>query len=233
MKITADIQLLEPSAEIQLFELDASALTGDILRFHGYTQSASIWWQGNEYQPWAVEATGFERRGQGQQPTPRLAVGNVEGTIGAACLYTQDMIGAVVRRHRTLKRFLDARNFPEGNPEADPNEELPLEQWYVEQRTSETNEVVEFALSSALDFAEVKLPRRQIVPGVCWWLMVSGYRGAECGYTGAAMFDENDNPVTDPGADRCGGRVSSCKCRFGANNPLPYGSFPAADLVRR
>ncbi|KWW37898.1 phage tail tape measure protein [Cupriavidus metallidurans] len=40
------------------------------------------------------------------------------------------------------------------------------------------------------------------------------------------------NRVTDQVLDKCGGRLSSCKARFGANNPLPYGSFPAADLVR-
>ena len=78
----------------------------------------------------------------------------------------------------------------------------------------------------------MQLPRRQIVANVCMWLMIGGYRGPNCGYTGAAMFDREDNPVADPSLDKCGGRLSSCKCRFGTNNPLPFGSFPAADLVR-
>ncbi|WP_247538432.1 phage minor tail protein L [Ralstonia pseudosolanacearum] len=232
MKITADIQRLEPGALIDLFELDATAVGGDVRRFHGYGQVGSIWWAGNEYGPWPVEATGFERTGQGQQPAPRLAVGNVDGSISALCLYTDDLVGATVRRRRTLGRFLDARNFPEGNPEADPAEELPAEVWFVEQKTSETNETVEFELSSALDFNGVQLPRRQIIASVCGWLMVDGYRGAQCGYTGAAMFDRDDNPVSDPSLDRCGGRLSSCKCRFGENEPLPFGGFPAADLIR-
>ena len=38
--------------------------------------------------------------------------------------------------------------------------------------------------------------------------------------------------VTDAAKDKCGGRLTSCKLRFGANNPLPYGSFPAAGLIR-
>ena len=96
----------------------------------------------------------------------------------------------------------------------------------------ESNDAVQFELSSALDFNGVQLPRRQIVANVCWWLSCGGYRGPYCGYTGEACFDRNDNPVTDPALDRCGGRLSSCKCRFGEHNPLPFGSFPAADLIR-
>ncbi|WP_081024179.1 phage minor tail protein L, partial [Ralstonia solanacearum] len=107
MKITADIQRLEPGALVELFELDATAVGGDMRRFHGYAQVGSIWWAGNEYAPWPIEATGFEQTGQGQQPAPRLAVGNVDGSISALCLYTDDLVGAKVRRRRTLGRFLD------------------------------------------------------------------------------------------------------------------------------
>lgn len=232
MRLIADIQRLEPGTLIELFELDATTISGDVLRFHGYTHVGSIWWQGNEYSPWPIEGKGFARSSQGQQPAPRLVVGNVDGSITAICLATGDLVGAKVRRRRTLGRFLDARNFPEGNPEADPAEEFPVEEWYVEQKTAETSEAVEFELSSALDFNGVQLPGRQIVANVCGWLMIGGYRGPNCGYTGAAMFDRDDNPVADPSLDKCGGRLSSCKCRFGVTNQLPFGSFPAADLVR-
>lgn len=276
MKIHYDIQTLEPGQLVELFDLDATAIGGEVLRFHGHTQVGSIYWQGNEYSPWAIQAEGFARNGQGQQPTPRLSVGNVNGFVSALCLYLQDMVGAKLTRHRTLGRYLDAVNFPpkpsegpslvldftglldvgnsptlslnfatgryeaaspyyavwEGNPDADPTEEMPQEVWYIEQKIDETNESVTFELSSALDFGDVQLPRRQIVANVCMWLTIGGYRGPYCGYTGSAYFDKDDNPVADPALDRCGGRVNSCKCRFGENNPLPYGSFPAADLIR-
>ncbi|MDB0543362.1 phage minor tail protein L, partial [Ralstonia solanacearum] len=42
MKITADIQRLEPGALVELFELDATAVGGDMRRFHGYAQVGSI-----------------------------------------------------------------------------------------------------------------------------------------------------------------------------------------------
>lgn len=40
------------------------------------------------------------------------------------------------------------------------------------------------------------------------------------------------NPVSDPARDVCAGLVRSCKKRFGETNPLPYGGFPAAGLLR-
>ena len=41
-------------------------------------------------------------------------------------------------------------------------------------------------------------------------------------------WDVNDNVESSLANDRCGKRVSSCKLRFGANNALPFGSFPSA-----
>ena len=232
MSIASDIQKLEPGALVELFELDATVQGGDVLRFHAHTQAGPIWWQGNEYSPWPIQAHGFARTGDGQQPSPTLSVGNVDGSISALCLFLNVISGARLTRRQTLGKYLDAANFAGGNPNADPDEELPPELWIVEQKTEETNEVVTFELSSALDFGGAQLPRRQIVANVCVWLTIGGYRGPYCGYTGTGCFDKNDHPVADQATDRCGGRLMSCKLRFGANNPLPYGSFPAADLIR-
>ncbi|BAO62811.1 phage minor tail protein L [Pseudomonas protegens Cab57] len=226
MPITADIQTLEPGAWVELFELDATTLGAELYRFHGYPQQSSIYWQGVEYSPWPIKAEGFEMTGQGAQPMPTLSVGNVGGFITALVLYFEDLVGAKLIRHRTLGKYLD------GQPEADPDEELPPDIWYVERKTAENNETVQFELASALDFAGVQLPRRQIVANVCWWLSCGGYRGPYCGYNGGPVADENDIIVTDASKDKCGGRLSSCKLRFGENNPLPYGSFPAAGLLR-
>ncbi|CAG9177776.1 phage minor tail protein L [Cupriavidus pampae] len=232
MTIAADIQKLEPGELVELFELDATAQGGDVLRYHAYTRVGPIWWQGNEYSPWPVKAEGFARTGDGQQPSPTLSVGNVNGSISALCIALNDLAGARLTRRQTLGKYLDAANFPDGNPTADPEEELPPELWIVEQKTNESNETVTFEMSSPLDFGGAQLPRRQIVANVCMWLTIGGYRGPYCGYTGNAYFDKDDNPTADPARDRCSGRLSSCKLRFGANNPLPYGSFPAADLIR-
>lgn len=231
MTITSDVQQLEPGNLVELFELDCTSIGGDVLRFHGHMQSGSIWWQGNEYSPWPITASGFERTGDAQQPAPTVTVGNVNGVIGAMCLALGDLVGASVRRHRTFGKYLDAKNFPDGNPTADPNEEFPQELWFVEQKSGDVFPQIEFTLASALDLNGVQLPARSIVANVCMWLTIGGYRGPYCGYTGAACFDASDNPVDDPSQDKCGGRLNSCKVRFGTTNPLSHGSFPAADLT--
>jgi lambda family phage minor tail protein L len=227
--ITADIQGLEPGARVALYELDATAIAGGgLLRFHGYQQVGSIWWQDHEYTAWPIQADGFAKTSEGQQPSPKLSVGNVDGSISSLCILLDDLIGAKLTRHITLGQYLDARNFAGGNPSADPQQEFPIDVWFIEQKSAETNEVVEFELKSALDFQELMLPRRQIIANLCPWQ----YRGAYCGYTGTAKFDLNDNPVSSAALDVCSKRLGSCKKRFGANNVLNFGGFPAAALIQ-
>lgn len=231
MPIEAEFQKLEPGAQVRLFEVDARDIGADQLFFHGHLQQGPIWWQGQQYDAYPVEAEGFARTGE-QPPTPKFRVANIDGVIGALCLLFDDLVGAKVIVRRTLVKYLDAANFPGGNPTADPDEHFPDEIWFIERKASEDKETVEFELSSATDFGGVQLPGRQIIAGTCPWIMRGGYRGPYCGYTGSAYFDINDVPVVDPGLDVCGGRLSSCKLRFGENNELPYGGFPAAGLVR-
>lgn len=225
--IKSEILKLEPGALVDLFELDATALGGDYNRFHAHTQYQSIWWQGNEYSPWPLEVSGFARTSD-KPAMPTVRVGNANGSISALCLYFDDLVGAKFIRRRTLGRFLDAVNFADGNPEADPTEEMPPEVWYIERKTGESKIAVEFELASALDFNGVMLPRRQIIANMC----PTTYRSAECGYTGPPVADVNDQPTTDPALDRCGKRLSSCQLRFGATGELPFGGFPAAGLMR-
>lgn len=222
MTITADVQSLEPGEFVELFELDCTGFGGDLLRFHGYIHDGPITWQGQQYDPWAIEAEGFARNGVGALPTPVLRVGNVDAKISALCLAFDDLVGARLTRRRTFGKYLD------GQPEADPTQELSPEIWLVEGKPHEDREQVEFELRSALDFEDQRLPARQINANFCPWV----YRGAECNYTGSAMFDADDNPVIDPTKDKCGKRVSSCKARFGQWEVINFGGFPAADTLR-
>lgn len=241
MTILSDIQLLEPGAKVVLYSLDTTSIGGILYRFHGYPQQGSIFWQGNEYIPWSIMDSGFAKEGVNQQPTPTLSVGNigkdslgnpVPGYISALCLLLNDMVGAILTRHITLGQYLDAVNFTGGNASADPAQEFTPEVFYVEQKTSETSEQVEFQLTSALDFQGQMLPARQIISNACSWLrMGGGYRGALCGYTGTNYFDVNNNPVSNPALDVCNGTLAACTIRFGAGNNLRYGSFPAAGLI--
>lgn len=227
-KLAYDAQTLEPGALVELLELDASILGGEIDRFHGYTQVGSIWWQGNEYKPWPVQLEGVEMTSD-QQPTPTLSVGNVNGLISALCVYYDDMVGAQITTRGTLGKFLDAANFDDGNPTADPTQEFPSDIWFIERKASEDSEMVQFELSNALDFGGVQLPRRQIVPNQCAGVE---YRGPDCGYAGPPVAKIDDTPTDDPALDRCSHRLSGCKLRNWPGGQLPFGGFPAASLIR-
>lgn len=229
--ITSEIQKLEPSAIVELFEMDATAFGGDLLRFHAGTNGLlqNLVWQGNTYTAFPIKASGFDLSGNGQLPRPKLQVANVSGAITVLVLTYDDLLGAKITRKRTLAKYLDAVNFPGGtNPSADPTAEFADDIFYIDRKATETRDVVEFELAAAFDVAGIQLPRRQIIQNVCVWR----YRGGECGYTGTNYFDANDAPVGSAGLDVCGKRLTSCEARFGANNPLPFGSFPAAGLTR-
>jgi lambda family phage minor tail protein L len=200
--------------------MDCTEMGGDVLRFHALLQTGPIVWQGNSYTAWPITAAGFERTGDASQPSPTVTVANVDGSISALCIFLGDLVGAKVTRRRTLAQYLD------GQPGADPTQEMPPERWYVEQKTSEDNLQVEFTLSSVLDFSGRQLPSRQVVATLCQW----DYKGTECGWTGVTFYDKDNNPVGDPSQDRCGKRLSSCKVRYGATNALPFGGFPSAGI---
>ena len=235
MTLAADVQSLAPSAQVELFVLDL--LTGDpqdVFRFHAGANElrSSVVWQGHAYAPWPIEASGFKRNGQGTLPRPQLRVANLDGLIGALAKQRHDLIGAMVTRKRTFAKYLDAANFTAGNPGADPNIHWPDEIWFVARR-GQTNPVyVEFDLACPWDVEGVKVPRRQVIQNVCSWLAIGGYRGPQCGYTGNPVADAMDQATTDAALDQCGGRVASCKLRFGQFAELPYGSFPGAGLLR-
>ncbi len=231
MTLYADIQTLEPGAWVELFELDATMIGADTLHFHGYTQIGPIWWQGVEYDPWPIQAEGFVVDPT-QPATPTLTAGNVDGRMTALCLAYQDLVGALLIRHRTLGKYLDAQNFPAGNPTADPSQEASLDTWKLQRRASEDNTQLQWELSSALDFNGRQLPARQIVANVCGWLARGGYRGKYCGYTGPAVAKADDTPTDDPAQDVCGGRLASCRLRKWPNDVLNYGGYPAAALIK-
>lgn len=231
MTITSDIQSLNPGNRVTLFELDASMIGADQLLFHPHLQSGPIFWQGQQYDPWPIECDGFVRN-SAQPASPTLRVSNIDASITALCLAFDDLVGAKLIRRQTLAQYLDASNFGGVNPTADPNEHFPDEIWYIERKSAENNETVEFELASAADLNGQQLPGRQIIPNACGWILRGGYRGPYCGYAGPPVADINDQPTSDPSKDVCGGRIASCKLRFGANNELPYGGFPAAGLIR-
>ncbi|HBP0703273.1 phage minor tail protein L [Pseudomonas aeruginosa] len=246
MTLLADIQKLEPGSEIMLFELDGTDYGADVLRFHGHAiahtpqelaaaganadqlPAKSIWWQGNEYAAWPVQVEGLEASGDGASVRPKFTAGNVNARISALCLAYDDLANFRLTIRETLARYLDAENFPDGNPDADPTQES-ISIWFIDQKTTENNEQVSWDLISPGD-GEDSIGRQMTT--LCHWCMTGGYRGPYCQYTGPG-FDINDQPTDDPAKDQCAGLYRSCESRFGAGNQLPFGGFPAVSIIVR
>lgn len=221
--LTAEIQSLSPSAMVEMFILDSRHIVGGSLDyFHSGTNGYSLplVWQGKTYQPLPIEAEGFDISAQGQLPRPQIRIANINGLMSATVMQLDDLLGSKLTRKRTFARYLDAVNFPSGNPTASATSYLPDQEWIISQKTLETRQVIEFEMCSAFDFNGVVLPRRQVIQNTCSW----AYRGAECGYTGG-YFDEKDQPTT-AAKDTCQKRLASCKARQGNTATLTFGGFP-------
>ena len=228
----SELQKLTPSSIIELFELSLDVTRHGVAttyRFHAGTNAkdgGNLIWAGNTYTAMPIEADGFEYTGTGQLPRPKIRVSNILGTITSVLLgLPRGLEGAKVTRIRTFARYIDAVNFtgnvnPFGTP--DSTAFFPLEIFYIDRKSAETRDVVEFELASAFDLSDVRAPKRQVTANVCQWV----YRGADCGYNGNNYYDENDNVVATLAQDVCGKKLSSCTKRFGNKVNLPYGAFP-------
>lgn len=216
----SDLQAIAPSAVIELFQLELNTAqhgVNETYYFHAGANAdnnADIIWNGQAYLAFPIEATEFEYTGTGSLPRPKLLISNIFGTItGLILSLPNGLEGAKVTRIRTLARYIDGVNFPgDTNPfgTPDPTAEFPREIYYVDRKAGENRDVIQFELAAAFDLVGVRAPKRQCISNMCQWI----YRGSECGYTGNAYFDFNDNAVNSAGLDVCGKRLTSCELRF-------------------
>ena len=216
--------------------IGSDALLGDEARLIGQgidgEANKKVWyrniiWQGETFEPMALEVSGLEMRSDGKASAPNLSmannIGGIQGAVSAYCLQLGDFAGAKLKVITTLAKYLDADNFSTGNPSA--SNEAKEQLWFIEQKTSENANAVTFELSNPIDFEGLKIPVRQI-SNYCAW----EYRSEQCGYRGAAMFTDRDEPTDNPALDKCSKRTNGCECRFGKGNVLRIGAFPASSL---
>lgn len=250
MSLHADYQKLEPGNSVRLFTVDCTDFgMPDVLCFHAYNiahtpeeidaaggdesklPAKSIWWQGQEYKAWPCHIEGIEASTNGSSAQPKLSVANLDSSITALCLAYDDLLQAKVTIHDTLANYLDSRNFPGGNATADRTQEK-VKVFYIDAKSAETNESVEFTLSSPMDLQGLMIPTRQL-HSLCTWCIRNKYRtGDGCDYAGTRYFDKNNNPVSEPSLDECPGTLTACKLRHGDGNELPFGGFPGTSLIR-
>ena len=178
--VFSNLQSINPSAIIELFVLTLKEglnyPTGNpdsvntVYRFHAGSNlnaNGEIVWKGNSYLRFPVQASGFAFQ-KGQLPRPKLIVSNATSLISAILLSVNettagnDLTGATVTRIRTLAKFLDAVNFPDGtNATANPSAEFPKEIYSIDRKSAENRETVEFELAAPTDLAGVRIPKRQ------------------------------------------------------------------------
>jgi len=176
--------ILHGTASIQ----DATGANVSTIRFHNNTKDKSsaepaqlfdnIVWNGNTYYRMPIEATGFKYDPK-QLPRPTLtisnleiialSIGNMSNVLNAVNSETpaNDLVGATLKRRRTLAEFLPSANFTGSNPYGTPdgNMEFPIEEFQIARKLVETRNIVSFELAAAIDNFNVKLPKRQFLPG--------------------------------------------------------------------
>lgn len=228
MSIYGTVQALDQDKWVELFVLDATNRDAGMFYFHSGQNELkqNIVWQGNEYIALPVEASGFAYD-SGQFPRPKLKLANIQGLFSTLVRTHNDLVGMKVVRKRTAVRYLDAINFDGGNPDANPNEYLEDEIFYVTQKTAENKLYIEFELGSALDLSGVYLPNRMVLANHCPFR----YRGEECAYAGTNYYDIYGNTVATISLDRCSKTLDACKLRFGENGELSFGGFPGSAIV--
>jgi len=192
---TSSLQSVNPSPIIELFELtldpvlhgtttiqDANGNNITTIRFHNNTKDTtnqdSIVWNGNTYYRMPIEATGFKYDPK-QLPRPTLTIsnlaiiatniGNMSSILNAVnqVTFANDLVGATLKRRRTLAEFLSNSNFTGNNPYGTPDEtmEFDIQEFKIARKSIESRNIVSFELAAAIDDFNVKLPKRQFLPG--------------------------------------------------------------------
>ncbi|MCA1404701.1 phage minor tail protein L [Ensifer sp. IC3342] len=226
-----DVQQLAPLEMVEMFVWDDRPIGGTtVFRWHpGTTETGSpITWQGVTYEPFPIEIEGLEVSAVGKLPRPTVRAANTGGVLGAYLRSMSDALNAKLTRKRVFGKYLDAVNFPGGNPYANPSAGFPDEIFYVAKKVSENPIFVEIELAVRFDVDGVMLPRRQVLADICQW----AYRSAECSYAGPPVEDIYGNPTTDATKDQCRKTLDACRARFGQKGVLRTSAFPASLLMR-
>ena len=115
-KISEEIQKLEPSAIIELFELKLTLAVNGVDQtyyYHAGTNElkSNIVFNGVTYVAAPVQVKGFDKKTKGTLPRPTFSVANADNAItNLMLLYSP--LNAELKRIQTCKKFIDAVNFP-------------------------------------------------------------------------------------------------------------------------
>jgi lambda family phage minor tail protein L len=228
------MSILVTQGLITLYQLDISPLNGPTLYFTSATDFTHIIsWGGQEYSPLPMEASGFEMTTRGTLPTPSITISNLFGAANLLIDDYQGLVGALLSRILTMRRFLDDGSSPDGNAW------ITWDKFVVAQKTSHNAMAMVFKLAARWDAEGTQLPRRQILRDICSHtyrfydpnIGAFNYSKATCPYTGGNFIDPNNN-WTSADKDQCSRNLTGCRMRFGTFDPLPARLFPGVGKIR-
>ena len=154
-------------------------------------------WKSKRYIPFPIYTEGFEVASRGTLPKPKIRFSNqIQNTsynsffriIKQRIKSIGDIVGLKVTRRRTFLRYLDAINFKSSGgiindddfvTDPDPYAELLPDVYYIDRKTQENKNVIEYEMTSILDLENLKLPLRTIYSESCSF----DYRGEGCEYS--------------------------------------------------
>lgn len=192
--IQKEIFELEPSTLITLYEIVLLGY-GESYRFHSGENgiNTKIKFNDNEYYYIPIKAEGFDYH-DSKLPRPTLTADNTDSFFSLKARYFKDFVGFPVKRTRTFVKFLDDSNFPNNKNPFGVTTPLsfPVENYIINKKTTETQNIIQFELTSPLEKENAFIPSRKIVFNVCQWR----YRDSiGCGYNGPPKSDGNGNPL--------------------------------------
>ena len=130
--------------------------------------------------------------GDGRLPRPKLTLSNHQGVISLRLHVINDFINYKVTRIKTFVKYLDNVNFPNNvNPHAEPDPDVSFSEdiFFVNEKTREDDNIVEFELVSLLELQNANVPARTVYSNMCPWM----YRGdIGCGYKGKPISDDKN-----------------------------------------
>jgi len=234
VSIEQDLQSAAPGTLVELIELDATAIGGDLSRFVNKA-AAPVSWGGEVFVPLEFESEGWETTGQGSLPRPKVRVDNTKQALLSLVLGCSDLRGAKVTRWLTFARYLDSGADP------DPGAWKSRDVYYVDSKPDQNKQYIELELASLMDLAGSQIPARQILRDWCGrqyrrWdpdagEFVYAHADVACPYAGTDYYDATGD-LCSAAEDACGKRLSDCKLRFGTSASLPTWAYPGVALNR-
>ena len=190
----SELNKINPSSIIELFELELTVglhipagnpnNLDTVFRFHAganLNNFGQIKFNNNLYQRVAVQIEGFEDTGKGTVPRPTLTFSNLGGITKDGTVMTMsdflaivnlttpgnDLLDAKVTRLMPLASALDNDNFVGDNPFGTPStDRLQDRIYFIDRKSVENRQVVQFELVSVLDMQNKRIPARIVTRDV-------------------------------------------------------------------